>query len=1448
MKFSKVNNYKTAVTGNSNNSENKGYNPQSSSGKTGILYRDPARKGRKAVETDIPLHVERQTRAARRLYRIFNPVERGKKKGRPEYAAQIFDNAISNKRDLEDGLLTAEKLYSSLVQQCRYERLSASDDQIDQGVDLYLRKSLYQTSANAVKAMLKAAVQGREWADLKDEEKKYISLFLRNLEKDYRYDKVKKHVVGSIEHQNIVIQPDKDGKLVPAEIPLASSRNRTEKNALIRFLSDYAVIDDNTRHGLRVRLRRLVDLYFYGPNEVETGDFNEWDDHVKRRDRKEPFSPEATAFIKAAREEDARRQDSHKQGGRLAKDGKDRIRAVKEMYRIENVKRYRTSVKAAEADPELYFQDVEISKYWVHHIENSVERIYRVFRSLEDYRLSLGYLSEKVWKGMIAFLCGKYIATGKAVYHFAMEDGLEDPEKSLDLGKIRSEAASGMSSFDFEQIKAEELLQRETAVYVAFAANHLSSATVDLTVLENEENKEDFLMLGRDDLEKVQKPHLRRNILQFFGGASTWKDFSFEQYYKSFTDKTGTAYDDLSLLADLQQIIYAIRNENFHFDTRKKNPGSWNQELITGMFAHDCRTASRQQKEKFYSNNLPMFYGDRDLLAILQTLYQRPVQRASQVPSFNKVFVRRNFSGYVSNNLKWKNIHFTGKDSVARKEQFDSALYYLLKEIYYNMFLQGQGMAGKYDVKASFFSWCTDSANRKENERAFESFQSRIKELVETKKDMTLPELCQRIMTDYNLSNNKTRKVKSDYVKQNTPDSYDHYKMLLMKGIREVFASYINEQFPVLQSPDLREKPEAEAFLPDYASPMYDSLIRQMGENIELQKWYVLGRLLNPRQANFLVGVLRQYIQYTGQIRRRAQETGNVSRTNIAPKAFKIYASVLDLCIQLAGMTTNNLDDYFDDKDDYARHVGNYLAFEGEYPGISISSQLEMFCNESAEGSSDETQKHESVSGDFLDKDRIFDTGTEELKRLGVFYDAVNPILNRNILLSRIYGTEKALINIEKDRKITREDIKAFYAQRKKIDAYRITGKCTTGDQQRELKKYQEIKNRVEFRDLVEYEEIIDELQSKMIDWCYLRERDLMYFQLGFHYTCLQNDSPKATLYKRIEHNGRNIDGAILYQVAAMYISGVPIYSAKKGKIKINSGAMPAGAKIGSFLRYADACIEAMDIMAPSASAHGGSVVAPAGNPQGRMTSEQFYYAGMELFENINEHDNIVDLRNYIEHFHYYARQDRSILDLYGEIFDRFFSYDLKCQKNVCNVLYNILMHHFVKPAFDFSTGEKIVGKGIPKTKQRAAISLRGKSGLTSEQMTYKLFTNGGVKASSVPSNEADVAKLNARSRDFLEGVALLLYYPDRPGDVVQERKNDSQRNYKGAGIGHSGNCKDDAQRTGTRHISSSDGRNARDKKRYKNDNSGWNPRKVDSSGIFGTSLADLLKGIKLDD
>lgn len=75
MKFSKVNNYKTAVTGKGNTSTRgkaSSRNCNVSDGKTGILYRDPAKDGR-SVESDIGRHIDRQTRAAQRLYKLVNP-------------------------------------------------------------------------------------------------------------------------------------------------------------------------------------------------------------------------------------------------------------------------------------------------------------------------------------------------------------------------------------------------------------------------------------------------------------------------------------------------------------------------------------------------------------------------------------------------------------------------------------------------------------------------------------------------------------------------------------------------------------------------------------------------------------------------------------------------------------------------------------------------------------------------------------------------------------------------------------------------------------------------------------------------------------------------------------------------------------------------------------------------------------------------------------------------------------------------------------------------------------------------------------------------------------------------------------------------------------------------------------------------------------------------------
>ena len=148
------------------------------------------------------------------------------------------------------------------------------------------------------------------------------------------------------------------------------------------------------------------------------------------------------------------------------------------------------------------------------------------------------------------------------------------------------------------------------------------------------------------------------------------------------------------------------------------------------------------------------------------------------------------------------------------------------------------------------------------------------------------------------------------------------------------------------------------------------------------------------------------------------------------------------------------------------------------------------------------------------------------------------------------------------------------------------------------------------------------------------------------------------------------------------------------------------------------------------------------------------YASGLEIFENISEHDNITVLRNYIEHFRYYSSFDRSFLDIYSEVFDRFFTYDLKYRKNVPTILYNILLQHFVNVRFEFVSGKKMVGvdkedKKIAKEKECARITICEKKGVVSEQFSYKL-------------KDGTEIKVDARDKRYLENIIRLLFCPGK--------------------------------------------------------------------------------------
>lgn len=100
---------------------------------------------------------------------------------------------------------------------------------------------------------------------------------------------------------------------------------------------------------------------------------------------------------------------------------------------------------------------------------------------------------------------------------------------------------------------------------------------------------------------------------------------------------------------------------------------------------------------------------------------------------------------------------------------------------------------------------------------------------------------------------------------------------------------------------------------------------------------------------------------------------------------------------------------------------------------------------------------------------------------------------------------------------VSKDNIEEFYDQKAEIVYCKIKGKDITAEEQKAVLKYQKLKNRVELRDIVEYGEIINELLGQLINWSFMRERDLLYFQLGFHYNCLRNNSEKKKHIKKLK-------------------------------------------------------------------------------------------------------------------------------------------------------------------------------------------------------------------------------------------------------------------------------------------------------------------------------------------
>ena len=1266
MKISKVNHRRTAVAVN-----------KVTKSADGILYTAPAKTGwdgkPHAVEKAEDV-VGKLVKNSSRLYSPFNSGKiqiRGKDLGdEAKRLKNCYSSFVKNYGaavDDEKKQFRPDAKYSS---DTRVRMSISSPDKvqtvIDAVVDSILRKSLKRN------VVVKTADGKEKTAALPDLVKKSIKIYCldrpRRLQpeemaemyalfsyivEDRDKNKQSKQIVKSIENQNTkVMVAETDGdKLL--QLSVADSR----KKPVWDFVVEYANADSGRQQEMLLTIRKWIVLFVCGSDVyqqiAQRQDLDLWS-------FEEYGIPEEQLFVSLEN---------------CCSDKSEEI--PPEEIRRQNMEHYREAVKTV---------DSEDSRFWFQHFENAVETLFSQKRKRKVDRAQSVSLCEYLWKDFFSYAATKYIDLGKGVYHFAMADKLGSVQKNVsttpvDFGVVSARYNRGISSFDYERIKAEEELDRNVATYATFAANTFAKAVVQEAYITQKDQNSDVLQYRADDFQKsdVVREDAGKRLLQYWGGQSR---FAAEEQNFPVGETCAAVRDHLA----------AIRNSSVHYTAKAVRSAVDGESFIKTLFEKDFVEMKNVYAAKYYSNNVWMFYKVADISRLMSFLYQENAEvREAQIPAFNSVIKRKDMAGMIEKVIK-KN--FVNKiREPEEKEKYRASLYFVFKEIYYHAFILQPSMKDHFigyikkqeeELKKINEKQRNDPQRNDSQKAAMKNFADRI--LAVNTDKMTFGELCQTVMTDYNQQNQNQKSIESrERQEQNKKNgmggSYKHFPLLLHQILGELFLEYLKkeENFAFLREPEMTGREiELESFQTQIGElQLYTSVKDTVEKDSSLLNWYVLAHFLMPKQLNHLIGDLKNYIQFTSSIDKRAKSVGNNAASDTQQKAerYRNVVRILDFSLQYVGRVSNTITDYFADEDEYARFLAQFVNI--------------------GEGT---TQNADQVTAQML-KDFCRKTvrAGKEVQPVGLYCDEANPIMNRNIAYAKMYCNDTILSGIY--QKIEIQDIQKYYSKKMDLQPVFESGVCKNEAQQQSLCEFQKQKNHIELTELSIYTDLLNDFMAQLISWAYLRERDLMYFQLGIHYIRLfYNSEPSKPQYMELHGDTVNIGkGALLYQIAAMYTHDLPMYAVDADGTAIAAEKQgSAGSSIKAFVK--EYCKEDMQ-------------TAPT------------YNRGLELFEDVAQHDKISRFRNDIAHMRYLSATDQSIMELVSEIYRSFFIYDTKLKKSVSFVFKNILMRYGVIADLDFTHAS---GKpGEEQGKETTLISI-AKSELKSDQYTYKVPDKNG--------------------------------------------------------------------------------------------------------------------------
>ena len=1134
-----------------------------------------------------------------------------------------------------------------------------------------------------------------------------LKAFFEKVDSDYTKYKYVEQIVKSIESQSAKLKVvEKDGR----HLLISANADHRKKKYVFEFMRMYAAADEKEKRELTEHIQDLIGLYLCGKAGYENAE-NRFSDMIESHNC-------ICGKIEEILNELEEPENLSQQKKEKLKNTTVKVMALK----------YRAAVNyLADEVGKTVLGEIREKKvrscadlYWIEYIDSTVEKLLLKSRNKKRYRYEIGFLSKHIWKEWTQYISGKYIEIGKGVYHFAIPDlsGALEGE-SVSICEVKPEYRNGVSGFDYERIRAEESLEREMEKYVLFAVNNFARAVTPEEEREKSGHEDVLLMKTLSEIEESQTKEERqkkhdnnvknaitlyadadRRILQFFGGQSRFREKE---------DSLINLYSGEDLYKEIRKELYAIRNITFHYTTKAEKDQTQKHDLAEYLFEEEFSDITELFREKYYANNVWKYYDAEVINTIMENIYCGRKYRAAQVPAFKNIISRPELpqvmNGFVKGNSLRRLMNCPDRDVI---NKYWSALFFVLKELYYYDFLQEQKKP-EDNVKERFFRAIKKLSGQEkddEKQKAWESFENRIDQIG---RDRSFGAICQGLMIEYMLQNSDISMVQTETDNgkaNNKKQIYKHYRTLLYNCISEAFIEYLREKWKELRTPVLtaKEWSKEEFCRADglkYLS-LFDHLKETFNDAESGSSWYMAAHFINQKYLNHLLGSIRNYLQFTEDIEDRAISLGDCVDNKREEKnlRYRNTLEILEFVAQFCERTTNVMEDYFESNQEYAEYLSGFVDYNTTKKETDIEKALYSFC-----------------------KQKFKVDGKEYMS--GIYYDGENLIPNRNIIRANMYGTTSCLKPCM-DR-ITLKEIRTMYADQNKLDLVLKEGVCHTEEEQKAYREYQNEKNRIELFDVCTYTQILNDMQARLIGWSYMRERDLMYYQLGYYYTKLfwTDSISEEDARRRLVGNLVNVeDGAILYQILAFNSYNLPIIANKNNTVTLlkDEGSIGGKAITAFFKNYENA--------------------------------EMIYEEALDLFENMDEHAAIINTRNYIEHFKYFIKSDRSMMDLYSEIYDRFFRHDHNRKKNVPDSLKNVLADNFMIVDIDMELGSKKVGEKKKGFREHKAARIEfTDSGIRSTDMTYTIKPD-------IKDNKKDKKVLvPARSEVFLKQFRKILEY-----------------------------------------------------------------------------------------